>query len=466
MHETVLVLDPDPTFTDTVAGVLEQEGYRVGVVHSAAEARAQAFELYPDVLLLEPVLPDGDGAMLVTEIRRSLPQCMVIVVTGHGSIASAVSVTRRGAVNYLTKPIDPPAVLLAVRKAIDESAEEEDKRRLRPPQTNPGLRAVTPERKVFYPSQAMIEVYSLALLMARQEGVVLLQGESGTGKDRLARWIHRHSPRADGPFFTVNCAALPRDVAESELFGHEAGSFTGAKARKRGLVELADGGTLLLNEIGEMDLALQSKLLAFFDTRTLMRVGGERMVPVNARVLAATNCELRTKMESGAFRRDLFYRLNVLPIRMPTLRERREDIPVLADEILDRLVVELNLSARPVLTPDLLQALEEYDWPGNVRELRNLLERAVILARGQPLERAHLGSDPTPREWSVNVPFPEGRNLNDVTQDVARKLILEAIRRTTTRTDAARLLGLTRHNLAYHMRRLGLLPAGAPDGAT
>ena len=221
---------------------------------------------------------------------------------------------------------------------------------------------------------------------AASDGTVLLQGESGSGKDYLARWIHDHSKRALGPYFSLNCAAISRELAESELFGHERGAFTGAHGRKRGLLELAEGGTLLLNEIGELPLSLQSKLLTFLDTRSFLRVGGEKPINVNARIISATNRSLDDEVEEGRFLSALFYRINVFGITVPPLRDRIEDIPVLMEEIMSRLAVELQLTHLPYVDPAFAIALTRYDWPGNVRELRNALERALMLSDGHELE--------------------------------------------------------------------------------
>ena len=248
-------------------------------------------------------------------------------------------------------------------------------------------RSLPKQKAVFenYPSEAMRTTMREARSAAASDGTVLLQGESGSGKDYLARWIHDHSKRALGPYFSLNCAAISRELAESELFGHERGAFTGAHGRKRGLLELAEGGTLLLNEIGELPLTLQSKLLTFLDTRSFLRVGGEKLLNVNARIISATNRSLEKEVEEGRFLSALFYRINVFGITVPPLRDRIEDIPILLEEIMPRLAVELQLSHLPYIHPSFAIALTRYDWPGNVRELRNALERALMLSDGHSL---------------------------------------------------------------------------------
>jgi two-component system response regulator AtoC len=282
-------------------------------------------------------------------------------------------------------------------------------------------------------SVVMQSTFATARMAAEKDGMILLLGESGTGKDYLARYIHDRSPRRDGPYFAVNCAALPPELAESELFGHEAGAFTGATGRKRGLLELAEGGTLLLNEIGDLAQPLQAKLLTFLDTRSFTRVGGEKSVPVSARIIAATNRDLETDVREGRFRQDLYYRINVLSIRIPPLRERVEDIPLLVAQIIDQLAKEMQLHDAPEIDAQALATLTGYRWPGNVRELRNVLERSLMLWDEGRLELA-LDAGPEQRETSVlSVNFPMDRSLHDVTDEVVRSLCLEALRRSSGR---------------------------------
>jgi len=293
---------------------------------------------------------------------------------------------------------------------------------------------------------------------AASDGTVLLQGESGSGKDYLARWIHDHSKRALGPYFSLNCAAISRELAESELFGHERGAFTGAHGRKRGLLELAEGGTLLLNEIGELPLSLQSKLLTFLDTRSFLRVGGEKHHTVNARIISATNRSLDKEVEEGRFLSALFYRINVFGINLPPLRDRIEDIPVLLEEIMSRLAAELQLTQLPYIDPAFAIALARYDWPGNVRELRNALERALILSDGRSLSLTLPSVQQSHQDWSHVSSFPvHERTLHDVTDEVIKSLCLEALRRCEgNRRCAARTLGIARDSLYRHMKRFGI----------
>jgi PAS domain S-box-containing protein len=309
-----------------------------------------------------------------------------------------------------------------------------------------------------YPSQAMRAALHEARLAAATDSIVLLQGESGSGKDYLARWIHDHSRRAPGPYFAVNCAAISKELAESELFGHERGSFTGAHARKRGLLELAEGGTLLLNEIGELTLSLQSKLLTFLDTRSFLRVGGQKSITVNARIIAATNRSLETEVAQSRFLSALLYRLNVFAINLPPLRERIEDIPVLAEEIMSRLAKEMHLTSLPAIDHASAMALSGYDWPGNVRELRNVLERSLMLSDGQNLNVALPSIAASNQSWSHVSRFPEHeRTLHDVTDEMIKSLCVEALRRCDgNRRCAARVLGIARDSLYRHMKRFDI----------
>jgi len=316
-----------------------------------------------------------------------------------------------------------------------------------------------------YRSEAMRSTIAAANMASRSDSVVLLTGESGTGKDYLARYIHEHSGRAAGPFHCVNCAAIPHELAEAELFGHERGAFTGAQTSVRGLLELAEGGTLLLNEIGELPLPLQAKLLSFLDTWSFVRVGGRRTVTVHARLIAATNRDLHREVKEGRFRADLYYRLNVFAINLPPLRERIQDIPLLVEQLMERLSTELQLPCTPTMESRTLRELESYGWPGNVRELRNVLERGLILSMGKNFTVGPLSlrTDDAPG-WNFHVDFQELLTLDRVLKNFTRRLIEEALRRAAgNKNHASRLLGVSRHALRRRMLTVDLREAGAPQ---
>jgi len=312
-----------------------------------------------------------------------------------------------------------------------------------------------------YPSKAMRSALRQARLVARGESSILLLGESGSGKDYLAKYIHDNSLRAHGPYFAINCAAIPAELAESELFGYAKGAFTGAATRKRGLLELAEGGTLLLNEIGELPLPLQAKLLTFLDTKKFTRVGGESETSVNARILAATNRDLEKEVESGGFRKDLFYRLNVMVISVPPLRERLEDIPMLVRDTLEHLCRELQIHKMPTVDSATIHTLKQYEWPGNVRELRNVLERALMLSGGKCLDLGHpqleCFADPSLSDTGLTISFPECGFLQEATDQLTRAFCVEALKRTRgNKKTAARILGISRDTLYRHLQKFGL----------
>ncbi len=304
-----------------------------------------------------------------------------------------------------------------------------------------------------YRSEAMKDTMELASQAASKDSILLLQGESGSGKDHLAKWIHDHSKRSGSRFLTINCATVPHELAESELFGHESGAFTGAVSRKRGLLELAEGGTLLLNEIGELSPSLQSKLLVFLDSKSFHRLGGERNVRVDARIVAATHRDLEEEVAAGRFSKALFYRLNVFPILVPPLRNRIEDIPMLSRELIAKVAMEMNLSGIPRLDRETLKELSLYDWPGNVRELRNVLEKGLILWQSGQLKLNVPSPDLKTEDWFLRVDLTPGKKLSELTKDVVRSICIEAIRRNGgNRSAAARSIGISRDSLYRHLR--------------
>lgn len=460
MPGTVLIVDDEVQLVRHLEHLLRSEGYQVIGVHDGEAARKAVSTFFPDVVLVDLKLPDVDGTTLLTELAARHPSAGYIIITAFGSIRSAVEATRRGAREYLTKPFEPDELLVAVHNAMRERLRDEEINLLR--KTG---RSVFPRRAARtaqpqtteYASEAMRATLSQARHAAASDSILLLLGESGSGKDFLARYIHDRSRRANGPFFAINCAAVAPELAESELFGHEPGAFTGARGRKRGLLELAEAGTLLLNEVGELSMPMQAKLLTFLDTRAFTRVGGEAQIPVNARLIAATNKELDQEVAQGRFRSDLYYRLNVLSIRIPPLRRRIEDLPILVQEILVQLSEEMGLLTPIEADGRTLETLSVYSWPGNVRELRNVLERGLMLSDSGKINLTSLGIDSHQEDWSYTVNFPMNKNIHDVTRDVKKSLVFEALRRSGgSKQGAARLLGISRHAFAHQMKAIGL----------
>jgi DNA-binding NtrC family response regulator len=407
-------------------------------------------------------MPDLSGIALLEEILRAQPGACVVLMTAHGTIDSAVEAMRKGAFDYLTKPLDREVLLLAVSRAIERTRLVSENRRLREE-----LRGRFRVENLVGAHGSMQEVFRVVHKVARSSSTVLIYGESGTGKELVARAIHVTSDRRDRPFLPVNVGALPETILEAELFGYEKGAFTGADARKIGLFEQASGSTLFLDEVGELKRDLQVKLLRVLQEREIIRVGGTEPVPVDVRVVAATNRDLEREVREGRFREDLFYRLNVIPIALPPLRERRTDIPLLVEHFLAK-HGEPGRARR--IAPEALEALVAYAWPGNVRELESVVERTLLLAEGEVIRLEDLPATVRMRGRAggggIPVEIPDGGLDLD---DLERTLILRALEKSGGNvTRAARLLGLTRRTLQYRLEKIQGAPegaAGAPNGA-
>lgn len=370
MEPVILIVDDEEGIRESLAGIFEDEGYGVITAKSAEEALGIINEQSPNLVLLDIWLPDMDGLEVLQKIKASGSGIPVIMISGHGNIEVAVKATRLGAYDFLEKPLSLERVLLSSKRALERSILEMENRALREDLTGRWrLIGEAPQIK------ALREQIELA---GRSTSRVLITGESGAGKEVVARLLHEKSSSPGKPFIEVNCAAIPQELIESELFGHEKGSFTGALEKKKGKFEMADGGTLFLDEIGDMSLQTQAKLLRVIETQEFQRVGGSVNIKVEVRIIAATNKNLQAEAEKGSFRSDLFFRLNVIPIAVPPLRDRKEDIPRLVDYFLQALAIEYGQAPRKI-TSEALKALQEYNWPGNIRELRNLIERLVIM---------------------------------------------------------------------------------------
>ena len=433
----VLILDDEENVGRSLRLILEREGFAVTVCRSVAEFRACSEALRADAYLLDVRLPDGSGI----EMLRNLP-APAIMISGHGTIADAVEATRAGAFDFLEKPLSRDRVLLALKNALEQVSLRRENER---------LREMVAGARMIGASVAFQRAVEQATLAARSDARILLIGESGTGKELLAAHVHQMSPFAGGPFVKVNCAAIPTELLESELFGHEKGAFTGAATARRGKFELADSGTLFLDEVGDLHAGSQAKLLRVLQEGEFHRVGGEQPIRVAVRVVSATNRDPAALVAQGKFREDLYYRLSVVPIRVPPLRERPEDIPPLAEYFLEDFCARNNFKPKR-LEASAVAALEKYQWPGNARELRNAIERMAILTAGETLTAESVPVEiRMPREASARSSLQEARDTAERDQ-IARAL--EEARGNVSA--AARSLGMERTNLHKRMRALGL----------
>ncbi len=445
---TILVVDDEQLIRWSLVERLSQEGYRTLEAETGAAALAQLHDGV-DLVLLDYRLPDTDGLSVLKEVRRRDPDALVILLTAFSNVSTAVEIMKAGAYHYATKPFDLDEIAVLVEKALETTRLRREVRALRANQAKPWS-----IDKIVGSSPAMQGIKDLlAKIAASPASTVLLTGESGTGKDLAAKVIHYASNRAAQPFMNITCSALTDSLLESELFGHERGAFTDARQQKRGLLESANGGSVFLDEIGEMAPGLQSKLLRFLEEKTFKRVGGSQDIQVDVRVIAATNRNLEESVKQGLFREDLYYRLDVLPVRLPPLRERAADVPVLAKYYIDLFNQEFRKQVRGA-APEVFEALERYPWPGNVRELRNLVERAMLLTEANELAlRDFPMLQARPAESGGMELAPGGTNL----EQLERGLVVQALERTQwNQTQAAALLGLNRDQIRYRIEKFGL----------
>src|SRR3954451_17501233 len=443
-RKNILVVDDEKSQREILEMILSGEGYDVTTAASGEAAMKFANERRFDLVLTDLMMTGMDGIELLQHLLALDSAIIVILLTAHGTIESAKEALRRGAFDYLQKPYDKEALLATINKALDK------------------LDAIDVE--IISASPKMENVKKMILKVARSNSTVLIRGESGTGKELIARAIHNQSPRSTEMFQAVNCAAINENLLESELFGHERGSFTGAHAEKKGLFEVADRGTLFLDEIAELDVAMQAKLLRALQEHKIRRVGGTHETSVDVRVVAATNRDLRAMVADGRFRDDLYYRINVLSVDVPPLRERREDIPVLIDYFLKKHTRNTSRLVRG-LTPDTKKLMTEYSWPGNVRQLESAIERAILLSEGDLITPEDLPTevrqDVGPAsEGAFKLPS-EGINF----EDVERNLITQAMEQTDYNiTKAAKLLGLAFRTLQSRLEKFGIKKSDGRDG--
>jgi len=437
----ILVLDDEPNIGASLRLILEREGYSVTLARSIAEARPAVERA--DLLLLDVRLPDGSGIEFLRQLREREFLAPAIMISGHGTIAEAVEATRAGAFDFLEKPLGRDKVLLSLKNALEQVSLRRENERLR--------ELVASSTKMIGASPAFVRVVEQATMAARSDARILIMGESGTGKELLAAHIHQESPFSNGPFVKVNCAAIPSDLLESELFGHEKGAFTGAISTRKGKFELADGGTIFLDEVGDLHAASQAKLLRVLQEGEFHRVGGEQPIRVAVRVVSATNRNLTDLVAQQKFREDLYYRLCVVPIRVPSLRERPQDVVAMADYFLDDFCLRNNFHSKQI-EDETYEILECYSWPGNARELRNIIERMAILTPGNLLT-----PDSVPVEIRLAGESGPRSNIKEARASAEREHILRALEETSWNVSgAARALGMERTNLHKRIRALGL----------
>jgi DNA-binding NtrC family response regulator len=450
----ILIVDDEKLIRWSLKERMTREGHSVREAEDGKAAAAALDAELPELILLDMKLPDTDGLTILRSVVERAPELPVIILTAYSTVDTAVEAMRLGAYDYISKPFEMDELAITVKRALEASSlRREVKQHLNEQKSRFGA------HNLIGKSRPMQEIGSLIRKVSQsQASTVLIRGESGTGKDVIARAIHFESTRADKPFMNITCTALQDTLLESELFGHEKGAFTDAKVQKKGLLELANGGTVFLDEIGDMSATLQAKVLRALEERAFRRVGGSQDIHVDVRIIAATNRPLEKLIEEKKFREDLYYRLNIITVDVPALRERREDIPLLVDHFLKRFSTEFRKSIGDI-SSEALRKLDSYNWPGNVRELRNVIERAVLLGAGPVL-----GADDVIMGRSAPVAAEAGKKLFSLPakgfkfDELEKDIVLQALERTAwNQTRAGELLGMTRDQIHYRMEKFGLL---------
>jgi DNA-binding NtrC family response regulator len=458
MKYRVLIVDDEADSREALAELTERWGYDVQAASDGSEALRRAIEWHPDLILTDLVMPNMDGLWLLRALRAELPDCPVVLLTGRGTIQTAVQAIREGAFDFIEKPLEVQRLRLVMERALEKKETMREVQLLRR-----RLAALAPGTDMIGSGPAMQRIFELANKVAPSNASVVISGESGTGKEVVARAIHNLSPRRERPFLALNCSAIPATLIESELFGSERGAFTGADQRRLGSFELANNGTLFLDEIGELPLELQAKFLRVLEDHRIRRLGGRSEVEVDVRVICATNRDLKQEIQRGRFREDLYFRLHVFSIALPTLKERREDIPLLVHHFLEKYNAETGKRVQG-LAPAAMAILQAYSWPGNIRELRNTVERAMILVDGEIIGEEHLPPDmQTSRPETATLRMALGLPMDKV----EKEYILASLQRNGgNKARTAELLGISEKTLYNKLNRYAAeaRSRGEPEG--
>jgi two-component system nitrogen regulation response regulator NtrX len=457
LKSTILIVDDEPGVRAALGGVLRDEGYAIEAVATGEECLERVTRGGVDLILLDVWLPGLDGLATFQRLRERHVDAQVVLISGHGNIESAVRAIKMGAFDFVEKPLSLDKTVLVVANALRQRRLEAENRALRA--------RVDRQQTMVGESRVVRQLREQIAMAAPTNGRVLIYGENGTGKELVARTLHVQSHRRSGPFVEVNCAAIPEELIESELFGHVKGAFTGALSDRRGKFEVADGGTLFLDEIGDMSLKTQAKVLRVLQEQTLESVGGSTRIRVDVRVVAATNKDLQSEIRGGRFRDDLYFRLNVVPIFVPPLRNRPDDIPLLADHFMAEFAGEYGRRLK-AFDPAATDVLQSYGWPGNIRELRNVIERLMIMVPGETITEADLSFLDAPRQHTSRT-APAGRmTLHDARDRFERDLILQTLaEQQGNMSRTADALGVERSNLYRKMKAFGIAPSRRPEGS-
>ncbi len=444
----ILIVDDEVNIRDALATLLAKSGYQVSTAANGEEAIRQMQETTFDLSMVDLKMPGMGGIELLRWMKEHCADSEVIVMTAYGSVETAVEAMKAGAYDYLSKPVDKERLPIAIEKALERRRLSLENRQLRE-----SLVVKDRFEQMIGQSPAMKRVFEMVDIVAESDVTILITGESGTGKELVARAIHQRGSRSDGPFVTLNCGALPESLFESELFGYEKGAFTGATGTKPGRFELADGGILFLDEVGEMSLKSQVDFLRVLETKEFRRLGGTKLIRVDVRVIAATNRNLQKAAEEGSFREDLYYRLNVIPIHLPALREHREDIPVLVEAFLKE-SSQIHQKDDKEISPEAQRLMVNYSWPGNVRELKNVIERLVVVVKEKKILPEHLPPEiQASQEEQKNMLISLNKPLKEIEKEVIERILKEV---TSHREKAAKILGISPRALHYKIKEYGI----------